>query len=82
MVVCRMHYNSPFLPLVRSLKAWKPIGKKQNYFEYDRTFLDFVKSELGDDPKTQIKVFSTNKLLDPESRHWCRVGGPDVETRH
>lgn len=60
----------PFPPLVNSLEAWRQVGKNPNYSEFDKKFLDFIKNELGDNPKTQTMVFSTNDLLSPESRHW------------
>lgn len=31
-----------FPPLVRNLEAWRCVGKKPNYSEYDRRILDFV----------------------------------------
>lgn len=69
----------PFPLLVWSLEAWKPVGKNPHYSEYYRRFLDFVKSELGDDPKTQTKVFSINDLLKGESRKWCVMASPNNE---
>lgn len=79
-VECTHGFSFP--PLVRNLEAWRPVGKKPNYSEYDRKFLNFVKSELGYNPKNQTKVFSTTELLEPKSRHWCGIRGPQVEVRH
>lgn len=42
-VECRTDF--PFPPLVMNLEAWRPVGWKPNYSEYDKKFLDFVKSE-------------------------------------
>lgn len=71
----------PFPPLVRSLEAWRHVGKRPNYSEYDQKFLEFVKNELGDDPKMQRKVFSIDSLLEYGSLDWCGMGNPGVKDR-
>lgn len=42
-------------------------------------FFDYVRSELGDDPKTQTKVFLISELITNESRYHCGVGGKSVD---
>lgn len=54
----------PFSPLVKSFEAWRPVGKRSNYSEYDKKFMDFIKSELGDNPKTQTKVVRSYVCID------------------
>lgn len=71
----------PFSALIMNLEAWCPVGKRPNYSEIDKKFLDFVKRELGNDPKKQTKVFSTHILLTPESLNWCGIGGPSISLR-
>lgn len=59
----------PFNPLTKKLEAWHPVNKKNtSYSEFDLKFRDFFKSELGNDPYNQTKVFSIKNLLDKESR--------------
>lgn len=69
----------PFPPQVMNLGAWLPVGKRPKYSNHNKKFLDFVRSELGDNPKTKTKVFSAHALLQLESRHWCGIGGPSID---
>lgn len=72
----------PFMPLTKNLEAWYPVPKKNSgYSESDLKILDFVKSELGDNPQTQTKVFSTTDFLNKESKVWCEIGGMFVNSR-
>lgn len=71
----------PFYPKRKSLLPLSKVYKKTNYSDSDRKFLDYVRFELGDDPKRQTKVFYTNDLLDKDSRHFCGIGGLAVEAR-
>lgn len=72
----------PFMPLTKNLEAWYPIPKKNSgYSESDLKILDFVKSELSDNPQTQTKVFSTTDFLNKESKVWCEIGGMFVNSR-
>lgn len=64
-----------------NLEAWRPVGKSPNYSEFDKKFLEFVRVELGDDPKKQTKVFSTSVLLDVQSLIWCGVCGVLIQPR-
>lgn len=67
------------MPLTKNLEAWYPVPKKNSeYSKFDLKILDFVKSELGDNPQTKNKVFSTTDLLNKESKVWCEIGGMSV----
>lgn len=78
-VKCTIGFSFP--PLANSLEAWRPVGKKPNYFEFDNKFFEFIRNDLGDDTKTQTKVFSSSALLEAESLRWCGMGGLKVEDR-
>lgn len=51
----------PFYPKCKSLHTWPP-GRKNTQYS-DRKFLDYLMSELGDNPQIQTKVFFTSELI-------------------
>lgn len=57
------------------------VYKRTKYSDSDRKFLDYVRSELGDDPNSQTKVFYGKDLIDKTSRHFCGIGGLSVDAR-
>lgn len=65
----------PFYPKCKALRTWSPVKKNTRYSDSDRKFLDYIQSELGDNLRTQSKVFFTSELIANESRHACGIGG-------
>lgn len=81
MSLCRIHFRFPFFSITKTLSAWSPFKRNTKYSKSDRKFLDYVKSELGNSPKTQTKVFLTSELIAHESRNYCETGGLSVDAR-
>lgn len=63
-----------FYPKCKAFRAWYPIKKNIKYSDSNRKFLDFVRNELGDDPRSKTKVFLTSELIINENRHPCGIG--------
>lgn len=51
------------------------------YSDSDRKFLDYIRSELGDDPRSHTKIFLTSDLIANESRYPCGIGGLSIDAR-
>lgn len=53
--------------------------RNTRYSDSDRKFLDYIRSELGDNLKTQSKIFLTNELITNESWYAYEIGGQVVD---
>lgn len=71
----------PFLPKCKALRTWDPIKRNTPYSDSDVKFLNYVRSELGDDPRTQTKVFLSGELIADASRYLCGIGGYSIDAR-
>lgn len=64
--VLRVQIELPFYPKYKTLRAWHPMKKNIKYSNSNRKFLDYIRSELEDDPRTQSKFFLTSDLITNE----------------
>lgn len=81
MVCIESTLGFPFYPKYKALLSLNRVYKKTKYSDPGKKYLDYVRSELGDDPKNQTKVYFTGELIKKSSREFCGIGRLSVNTR-